>query len=191
MLKKDSRVSQTRKHTRTSFEREVGRVIILFSYQTPIAVYDMVTGTLHTSTKEWSHTSKCHLGKFRKECNAEREMRVGHWELEEKIYTYLLRRAKRFKDSDEDEVTRTPTDFSADDSPVTPEQVLEHDWDDEDEAAVASVEEDISKAASRAAEKQAVYDIDDESPESVVRRLAKLESAVFSSRPKRKSKKVR
>ena len=44
-------------------------LLILVSYQTPVAVLDQRTGELYETTKKWSSTTSRHISKFKKFCN--------------------------------------------------------------------------------------------------------------------------
>lgn len=56
--------------TKANFRHVIkGNLLILVSYQTPVAVIDHRTGELYVTTKKWSSTTSRHISKFKKFCN--------------------------------------------------------------------------------------------------------------------------
>jgi len=92
---KDDRVQTTRRFSRTSFVRKCGKISILFSYFTPISVFSARTGVLYQSDIKWSHTSKIHRNKFRREMQPTTIETLPQHVLEERSYSFLARRARR------------------------------------------------------------------------------------------------
>lgn len=91
----DTRVLETRKFSRTSFLRTAGRFCILFSYYSPVAIYDRRDKVMSRIDKPQSHTTRCHLGRFRREMQPETIEVFPEHIIQERIYSYLAKRARR------------------------------------------------------------------------------------------------
>lgn len=94
-----ARVPETKKFSNTSFIRTAGSVSILFSYYTPIAAFNGKSGTMFVSDVKFSHTSACHVGKFRREMKPTQIKTISQGTLEEKCYSFLAKRAQRLTKS--------------------------------------------------------------------------------------------
>jgi hypothetical protein len=91
---KAKRVSETDKNTRSSFVRKAGKLDVLYSYATPVAVYDNSNGTITLPEEEWGRATTIHINRFAENREPLREVRMPKIELEERAHRFLYQRAK-------------------------------------------------------------------------------------------------
>lgn len=94
----DIRVKETEPISKNAIVEKAGRMRILWSYRTPVAVHDTRDGVLFATSTRWSDNTVRHLNKFRRTCGEVEERMVDQLELEERCYTYLAKRARRERD---------------------------------------------------------------------------------------------
>ena len=164
MSQTDTRVqSETTRATNTSWQRDMGGIVVLYSYTTPVAVYDTTEDVLYVSNRinvkhnprpheePFSHTSKCHVGRFRtnQELDLEDDLFIEHADLEISILEYDLARKKATLRGEDGPEWDTP---SVIDSPEPEDEVPS-------EKELTITEELVDEAVSRASKNRSAATI--------------------------------